>query len=77
MYLYFYEIKYYDEFEAKILTRQGATFGDTYNDAVTHIINYYGENNIEILKMEYVSESSILVFDSVEQYKELKEINHD
>lgn len=62
MYFYNYEIFFYDDTEEKNCKAVGLVCGDSYEDAISKISNYYG--NIIEIKITIISENPMPLCDS-------------
>ena len=51
IYAHKYRIIYWDEFENKMTTEKGIAFGETFSEVMENLEKYYGEPNIEEIKL--------------------------
>lgn len=73
-FFYKYKVTYYEEMQDgkhQLLTTTGLTFGETFNEACAKIIDYFGEEQIEHLEVDAVSDCDVIESD------ELKELFSD
>ena len=66
-YFYKYTVSYYEVVDdnRELRTVSGLAFGSTFNDVCTKITNYFGEDTIEDLKIEFVSDCGVLEEDDL------------
>lgn len=68
-----YEINVWEDEEEKIY--RGVVCGDCYVNAVQNIINYFGEDRIAFLTIEYWDDTNACLILSKEALKEIREQN--
>ena len=61
-YFYKYTVTYYEEIDGKheLKTASGLTFGQTFNEACAKITDYFGEELLEDIKIEFASDCDII-----------------
>lgn len=61
-YFYKYTVTYYEEIDGKheLKTAVGLTFGSTFNEVCAKITDYFGEESLEYIKIEFASDCDIL-----------------
>ena len=61
-YFYKYTVKYYEYIDDKpeLKTASGLTFGSTFNDVCAKITDYFGEESLEDIKIEFASDCDVL-----------------
>ena len=64
-YMYWYYIEYYDEKESH---ECGVTAGDSYSEAVDNLVDYYGEENVIMLKITDLC-STVVAEDEIRDLK--------
>ena len=64
MYFYSYEVFYYDNIAEKDCTAIGLVAGESYDDVISKISGYYGDEDIDRIKIEIISEGRISLCDS-------------
>ena len=60
MCFYYYEVTVYDE-NYKEYTEAGYTVGENYWNAINHLTEYYGEDELIKVTLEYIADRPILV----------------
>ena len=70
MYFYSYEVLFYDNMENKDCVAIGLLAGDSYEEAISKISGYYGDDNISQIKIEIISEGLIQLYDSSNDMEE-------
>lgn len=79
LYLYNFEVTYWDDFACCPSAAKGIVAGHTYSEALDTVAEYYGENNIHAIKLSIVedSDNGLLVQDiipnPIKQSKQLQE----
>lgn len=79
LYLYNFEVKYWDDFTCCQSAAKGIVAGHTYSEALDTITEYYGEENIQEIRLSLVedSDNGLLVTDiipnPIKQSKQLQE----
>lgn len=74
MYLYYYKIEYYDEYDEKIRITTGIVPAETLIQAIEKICNWYGEENINECKLEYVNvdDTELIEIEELKKFLEMK-----
>ncbi len=62
--LFKYTVKYYDENVIAHRKAKGKVFGTTYADAMSDLLEYYDENNIESITVKLVDDRECVWEDS-------------
>lgn len=68
---YTYRITYVNEISFENEEKYGFIPGDSYVDAVTSLLNYYGEDSVEGFYIDVLSPDSPLEFDDFEKFSEI------
>lgn len=68
-----YEVTYFSEYDFDetgkgMVTTKGIVFGSSLSEAMTHIENYYGEQEIESINLTYISEEE----DGLMEYDDIR-----
>ena len=58
--MFAYEVSYWDEVNNKKENDHGIVYGNTYAEVSKNIVNYYGEENINELKLFALTENYVL-----------------
>ena len=69
---YKYTVRYYEEIDGKheLKTASGLTFGKNFNEACAKIIDYFGEESLEDIKIEFASDCDVIEdFEIAELFK--------
>lgn len=67
--LFKYTLKYYDDTIIAHRKAKGKVFGTTYADAVSDLLEYYDEDNIESIAVELIDDTECVWEDSDEEIK--------
>lgn len=67
--LFKYTVKYYNDTIIAHKKAKGKVFGTTYADAISDLLEYYDENNIESITVKLVDDRECVWEDSDEQIK--------
>lgn len=78
-YFYKYTVVHYTETngESKLKTVSGLTFGKTFNEVCNKIIDYFGEDTIEEMKIEFASDCDVIEEDELSELFDIKKDNQD
>lgn len=57
---YNYSVTYYDDFKVKSVECKGKVYGDNYATAMKNVFQYYGEEYVEKITLEYVTDDTVL-----------------
>lgn len=74
MYLYYYKIEYYDDYDEKNRITTGIVPAETLIQAIEKICNWYGEKNINECKLEYVNvdDTELIEIEELKKFLEMK-----
>lgn len=67
--LFKYTLKYYDDTIIAHRKAKGKVFGTTYADAISDLLEYYDEDNIESIAVELIDDTECVWEDSDEEIK--------
>ena len=67
--LFKYSVKYYDDTIIAHRKAKGKVFGTTYADAISDLLEYYDEDNIESITVELIDDTECVWEDSDEEIK--------
>lgn len=79
-YFYKYTVTYYEEIDGKheLKTASGLTFGQTFNEACAKITDYFDEESLEDIKIEFASDCDVIEdFEIAELFNETAEEKSD
>lgn len=73
---YRYSIKYYDSDSLNLETSSGIVCANSYSEAVSRILQYYGEHETEELTVKFIYDFTVLkmpegILDSIEEMNEI------
>ena len=67
-----YTISYYDDSDNQTYERSGIVTGETMQEVIQALCDFYGESQIEnILTLKIISEGNVLEFDEVNSDKDI------
>lgn len=79
-YFYKYTVTYYEEIDEKnyeLKTVSGVIAAKTFNGACDKLTDYYGEDSIEKMSMEFIEDMDIIEWDELKSNFEKSEGNND
>ena len=79
-YFYKYTVTYYEEIDEKnyeLKTVSGVVTAKTFNSACDKLTDYYGENQIEKMSIEFIEDMDVIEWDELKSNFEKKENNDE
>ena len=77
-YFYKYTVTYYEEIDEKnyeLRTVSGVVTAKTFNSACDKLTDYYGENQIEKMSIEFIEDMDVIEWDELKSHFEKTENN--
>ena len=77
-YFYKYTVTYYEEIDEKnyeLRTVSGVVTAKTFNSACDKLTDFYGENQIEKMSIEFIEDMDVIEWDELKSNFEKKENN--